>query len=91
VRFARLHPRITVIAVASRYARPAELARFQKQYLRGSRVRVVRDPTGQIARSYRMEYYPHFVALDRTGRRLGESYALAEVLAKARFDPPGPT
>jgi hypothetical protein len=98
-RFARLHPRITVIAVASRYARPADLTRFAQRYLRGSSVRLVRDPTGQIARSYGMEYYPHFLALDRKGRRLGESYSFAEALAQARFDaaartwagPAGPT
>ena len=74
-----------MIALASRFAAPADVTRFQKRYLSGSRVKLVRDPTGAVARGYRIQYHPRFVALDRKGARIGESYSLVEVLAQARF------
>jgi hypothetical protein len=77
-----------VIAVASRWSAGADVTRFAKRYLAGSPVRPVRDPTGVIARSYRIDYHPHFVALDRSGKRVGDGWQLDDVLAQARFDSP---
>jgi hypothetical protein len=74
-----------VIAIASRFSAKADLARFTKQFLAGSPVRLVRDPTGNIARGYGIESHPHFTALDARGRRIGDGYRLQDVLSQARF------
>jgi hypothetical protein len=75
-----------VIAVASRWSERPDVDRFAKRLLAGPPVRLVRDPTGRIARAYGIESHPHFVALDGRGQRIGDGYRLADVLAQARFD-----
>jgi hypothetical protein len=75
-----------VIAIASRWSAGADLARFTKEFLSGSPVRLVRDPTGNIARGYGIESHPHFRAFDARGRRIGDGYRLQDVLSQARFD-----
>ena len=81
-RFARQNPRIRIIAVAHRSARPADVARFWKERgLAGSPVTLRLDPSGTLARRYDLQVYPQFVALDAKGKRLGMRYALLEILA----------
>jgi hypothetical protein len=64
---------------------PAQVDQFVKRYLSGSRVELVRDPAGKVARSYGIQYHPQFAAFDARGRRLANSYSLVEVLAKAKL------
>jgi hypothetical protein len=84
-RFARQNPRIQVVALPHRTARVADVDAFFRKHLAGSGVRLQRDPRGAIARSYGIQYYPHFVALDAKRRLIGNAYSLVPVLAQARF------
>jgi hypothetical protein len=74
-----------VIALASRWAAPAQVTQFQKRYLAGSPVRLVRDPSGAVAKAYGIEYHPRFVAFDAKGRRIGDGYSFVLVLAQSRL------
>jgi hypothetical protein len=82
-RFARQTPDVRIIAVAHRSARPADVQRFWKERgLAGSPVVLRLDPKGTLAKRYRLDTYPQFVAFDAKGKRLGVTYALLEILPR---------
>jgi hypothetical protein len=82
-RFARTHPKILVIALSSRWAQPADVTRFARRYLERSPVRLARDPSGAIARSYHIETHPHVRILSRGGGIIGDAVGLEQALAQA--------
>jgi hypothetical protein len=82
-RFAQTHPKIMVVALASQWSRPADVTRFERRYLRGSPVRLARDPSGAIARSFHIRTHPHVRILSGGGGVIGDAVGLEEALQQA--------
>ena len=84
MRFARQHPEIKVVAVASRWADPSQTGEFVRDRLRGLRFTLFADRDGALARWLRFQAHPEFLVLDGKGARVGLRYTLGEAVALAR-------
>ena len=57
---------------------------FARDRLAGAGIVVRLDPRGTTARRYGIEYFPRFVALDRTGRKIRVADSFDEILPAFR-------
>ena len=85
MRFARQHPQLRVIAVASRYAEPRQVAEFVRDRLSGARFTLFLDRNGGIAARLGLVTYPQFLVFGADGRTVGKTvYELDAALALVR-------
>ena len=84
VRFARQHPEIKIVAVASRWADPRQTGEFVRDRLRGLRFTLFADRDGALAGWLGFQTHPEFLILDGKGARVGLRFSLGEAVALAR-------
>ena len=84
MRFARQHPEITIVAVASRWADPSQTGEFVRDRLRGLRFTLFADRDGALAAWLRLQTHPEFLVIDGKGARVGLRFTLGEAVALAR-------
>ena len=80
MRFARLHPKLQVLVVASRWADPVDVGTFVRDRLMGLRFTLLLDRDGTLAARTGLVTHPQFAVYDARGRALLKAFALDEAL-----------
>ena len=84
MRFAREHPTLRVVAVASRWAEPRQVAEFVRDRLKGmdfSRLTLLLDRDGAVAQRTGLVTHPQFVVYGAGRRVVARSFELDKALA----------
>lgn len=87
MRFAREHPTLRVVAVASRWAKPLQVGEFVRDRLKGmdfARFTLLPDRDGAVAKRAGLVTHPQFVVYGRGGRVVVRTFELDEALAAVR-------